>query len=227
VQELIASLVLAADEVSDKKDIYPHFNELIVAALAFAILFAFMTKMVIPRINTILEQRRDKIQGDLESAEKSKGDAEKLLADYRKQLANARDEANRVIEEARQTAEQMRRDLETRAQQEARSIVERAQEEIRAERDRVFQELKAQVGELSLALAGRMVGESLDRDRHLRLVDDYIRELAAIPSGNGNGHGEAPPQEGGEVPPPQPGPTPEGGGPAAPESGGSTPGQGG
>jgi F-type H+-transporting ATPase subunit b len=189
----------AAEEVSDKKDIYPHLDELIVAAVAFGILFAFMSKLVIPRINGILEQRRDKIQGDLEAAEQNRKEAEDLLADYRKQLSGARDEANRVIEEARQTAEQMRRDLEQKAEQDARSIVDRAQEEIRAERDRVFQELKAQVGELSLALAGRMVGESLDRDRHLRLVDEYIRELGGMPSGaggNGHGGGSAPEQEG-------------------------------
>ncbi|HEX9236219.1 MAG TPA: F0F1 ATP synthase subunit B [Actinomycetota bacterium] len=185
---LTAALVLAAKETSDKKDIYPHFNELIVAAIAFGVLFAFMTKFVIPRINAILEERRKKIQGDLESAEQSRTEAEELLADYRKQLSGARDEANRIIEEARQTADQMRRDLEAKAQQESRAIVDKAQEEIRAERDRVFQELKAQVGELSLALAGRMVGESLDPDRHLRLVDDYIRELGAMPSAGGNGH---------------------------------------
>ena len=86
-------------------------------------------------------------------------------------------------------AESLRRDMETKAQEEAKVIVSKAQDEIRAERDRVFQELKAQVGELSLELAGRMVGESLDKDRHLRLVDDYINELEAMPAANGNGHG--------------------------------------
>lgn len=207
---VIAFLAQAAEEgaehVSDKKDLYPHLDELIVAAIAFAILFALMSKLVIPRINGVLEQRRNKIQGDLEAAEQNRKQAEDLLADYRKQLSGARDEANRIIEEARQTAEQMRKDLEAKAQQESRSIVDKAQEEIRAERDRVFQELKAQVGELSLSLAGRMVGESLDRDRHLRLVDDYIQELGAMPSGgggngharggNGNGGGSTPEQEG-------------------------------
>ena len=34
----------------------------------------------------------------------------------------------------------------------------RAQEEIRAERDRVFQELRGQVAEISVELAGRVVG---------------------------------------------------------------------
>jgi F-type H+-transporting ATPase subunit b len=183
---LIATAVLAAQQVSDKKDLYPKISELILGAIAFGILFVFMAKWVLPRLNQTLEARRGKIQGDLEKAEQARADADKLLADYREQLAGARADANRIVEEARQTAEALREDLSKKAEDEARGIVARAQEEIRAERDRVFQELKAQVGELSLALAGRIVGSELDRDRQGRLVDEYITELQEIaPSGNG------------------------------------------
>jgi F-type H+-transporting ATPase subunit b len=185
----LASLVLAAEEVSEKKDLYPKLSELIVAALAFAILFAFMTKWVFPRVNTLLEQRRQKIQGDLEKAEQAKTEADELLADYRQQLAGARDEANRVIEEARKTAEALRRDMTAKAEQEYQAVVARAQDEIRGERDRVFQELKKQVGELSLALAARTVGQQLDKERHLQLVDEYIEELGQMAPSNGNGKG--------------------------------------
>jgi len=180
---------LVAISESGKDLLYPKVSELILGAVAFFILFAFMYRWVLPRVNQMLEARRDKIQGDLEKAEEAKSEADKLLADYREQLSGARDEANRVIEEGRKTAESMRRDLEAKAEEESRAIVAKAQDEIRAERDRVFQELKAQVGELSLQLAGRMVGESLDRDRHLRLVDDYIRDLEHMGPSNGNGHG--------------------------------------
>ena len=173
---------------SGKDLLYPKLSELILGAVAFFILFAFMYRWVIPQVNKMLEARRDKIQGDLEKAEEAKSEADKLLADYREQLSGARDEANRIIEEGRKTAESMRRDLEAKAEEESKAIVTKAQDEIRAERDRVFQELRAQVGELSLALAGRVVGESLDRDRHLRLIDSYIDELGSLPS-NGNRHG--------------------------------------
>lgn len=182
---VIASFLLAAEEVSDKKDIYPKASELIIGALAFAVLFFFLSRWAFPRVNAILEERRNKIQGDLEKAEAAKTEAENLLADYRRQLAGAREDANRIIEEGRRTAEAMRRDMEARAQQEYQAIVGRAQQDIRAERDRVFQELKSQVGELSLALAGRVVGETLDKTRQLRLVDDYIRELGELAPANG------------------------------------------
>jgi F-type H+-transporting ATPase subunit b len=170
-------------EENDPADLYPHWEELLVGAIAFAVLFFFMWKWVLPRVNAILEERRQKIQGELERAEQARAAAETELGDYRAKLANAREESNRIIEEARTTAEQLRRDLQAKAEQEAQVLVGRAQEEIRAERDRVFQELKAQVGEIAVDLAGRIVGESLDRERHAKLIDDYISAVA----GTGNG----------------------------------------
>jgi F-type H+-transporting ATPase subunit b len=172
---------------SEKQDLYPHANELIFGAIAFAILFFFMWKWVLPRANQLLEQRREKIQGDLEAAEHSRRDAERELEDYRAQLARAREDAEQIIEEARRSADGLRTELQARAEQESQAIVARAQDEIRAERDRVFQELRAQVGEIAVELAGRVVGRSLDADSQQELIDEYIDQVAS--TGNGNGKG--------------------------------------
>ena len=177
--------VLAQESVSDKKDLYPQASELIVGAVAFAILFYFMWKWVIPRVNTLLEERRTQIQGQLESAEQTRQQAEGELAEYRKQLASAREDANRIIEEARETAEQFRRDIQAKAEEESRNIVARAQDEIRAERDRVFNELRAQVADIAVTLAGRVVGAELDTKSHQRLIDEYSEQVAAGATGQG------------------------------------------
>lgn len=157
--------------------ILPEMDELIFGGLAFLIVFVALAKFAFPALNKMLGQRSEKIQGDLEQAEKAKTEADEVLAEYRAQLADARTEANRVIEEARKTADSMRKDLLAKAEDEARQIVAKAQEEIRGERDRAFEELRAQVGELSVELAEKVVGETLTKDRHLKLVDGYIDEL--------------------------------------------------
>ncbi len=185
---LIASVLLQAgstSEVSDKEDLYPHANELIVGAIAFAVIFYFMWKWVLPRMNTVLDERRNKIQGNLERAEAARREAEAELARYREQLANAREEANRIIEEGRKTAEQLRADLQTKAEQEARATVARATEEIRAERDRVLRELSAEVGQIAVELAERVVEKELDKTTQQKLVDEFIKQV----SGSGNGKG--------------------------------------
>ena len=177
--------VFAQESVSDKKDLYPHASELIVGAIAFGILFYFMWKWVIPRVNTLLDERRAQIQGQLESAEQTRQQAERELAEYRKQLANAREDANQIIEEARETADQFRRDIQAKAEEESRNTVARAQDEIRAERDRVFNELRAQVADIAVSLAGRVVGAELDTKSHERLIDEYIEQVASGANGEG------------------------------------------
>src|ERR687891_301949 len=82
----------------------------------------------------------------------------------------------RLNQGLKQREEKIRGDLE-------RAVVARAQEEIRAERDRAIQELRSQLAEWSVELAARVVGASLDKKRHLQLVEEYIDEVAAM--GNG------------------------------------------
>ncbi|MGH2740764.1 MAG: F0F1 ATP synthase subunit B [Actinomycetota bacterium] len=170
--------------------ILPETDELIFGSLAFLIVFVALAKFALPQIRRMMEARTQKIQGDLEGAEKARTDAEGILSRYEEQLRDARTEASRIIEEARKTADQMRKDLLAKAEDESRQIVARAQEEIRAERDRACDQLRRSVGELSVELAARVVGESLDEERHLRLVDGYIDELAGSGDGEGDGKSE-------------------------------------
>jgi F-type H+-transporting ATPase subunit b len=181
VKWVLAQAEEHAEETNDPADLYPHWEELIVGAVAFGILFFFMWKWVLPRMNALLDERRDRIQGELEQAEETRRTAERELAEYREQLTGAREEANRIIEEARRAADQLRADLQAKAEQDAQATVARAQEEIRAERDRVFQELRGAVGQIAVEIAGRVVGQALDQNVHQQLIDEYIDEV----SGNG------------------------------------------
>jgi F-type H+-transporting ATPase subunit b len=163
--------------------ILPESDELIFGTLAFLLVFVVLARYAFPRLNQGLAERREKIQGDLEKAEKARQEAEQRLARYEEQLQEARAEAGKIIDEARKTAESMRKDLVAKAEDDSRQIVARAQEEIRAERDRAVQELRHQLAEWSVDIAAKVVGESLDRDRQLELVDGYIQEVAGL--GNG------------------------------------------
>ena len=98
----------APEPVNDPEHLYPHLEELIVGAIAFGVLFFFVAKWVLPRLGKLLDERRAKIQGSLEEAEKAKQDADNMLEQYQQRLRDAGTEAGKVIEEARKTAEQMR-----------------------------------------------------------------------------------------------------------------------
>ena len=174
---LAYSLAQEAAQEESRNPILPAWNELIWGAVAFFVLLFLMYWTVWPQVNKAYQDRRANIEGKLEQAEKDRAEAEKLLERYRERLAAAEDETQRILEEARANAERVRKDLLTKAEADAERQLERARQAIRSERDQAIRQLRGEVGTLAVELATRVVGDSLDRDRQLRLVDQYIDQL--------------------------------------------------
>jgi F-type H+-transporting ATPase subunit b len=166
----------AAQEES-RNPIFPATNELVWGTIAFLLLLFLMYRTVFPSINKAYKDRRANIEGKLEQAEREREEAEQLLEHYRRRLRDAEDETQRILEEARSNAERVRRDLLAKAEGDAGRELDRARQAIRAERDQAIRQLRNEVGTLAVELATRVVGDSLDRERQLRLVDEYIDEL--------------------------------------------------
>ena len=170
--------VLAQEAAEHEQNpILPASNELIWGTVAFLILLFLMYRTVFPSINQAYKDRRANIEGKLEKAESDREEAEQLLEEYRRRLRDAEDETQRILEEARANAERVRRDLLGKAEADAGRELDRARQAIRGERDQAIRQLRNEVGTLAVELATRVVGDSLDRERQLRLVDEYIDEL--------------------------------------------------
>ncbi len=172
--------LLAVEVAKEPSPILPAANELIWGTIAFLALLAILWRVgVFKRIRETLAKRAELIQGNIDKAEQERQEAERLLQQYRDQLESAWDGADRIIREAREAADRVRKELQEKAKEESDRIVEAARAEIRAERDRAARELRREVGILAVQVAERVVGESLDGERQLELVDAYVEELAA------------------------------------------------
>lgn len=176
---------------AEANPLLPALPELIWGTLSFAILFFFLRARVFPTVNRVFEQRTENIRSALEEAEANRREAQELLDNYKRQLSGAREEARRIVEDAKEAAEHSRREILNRAENEADNIITRAQREIESQRRAAFAELRQEVGELAVAVAGRIVHEQLDDERHLALVDDYIEELQTSAAGDGRSSGAA------------------------------------
>ena len=178
-----APLILAVEESGDSGGLdllLPAAEELFAGIIAFSIVFFFVWKWAIPAFNATLAARQAEIDAEVESAEKAKLEAESLLSDYREQIAGARAEADQIVAEARDAGEAVKADIVARAQAEADQIKARATDEITAERERVSGDIRRQVADLSIDVAERVVGDSIDVERQRQLVDRYIDDLGGV-----------------------------------------------
>jgi F-type H+-transporting ATPase subunit b len=153
-------------------------GELIIGLIAFACVVAVLLKFVFPKMEQTFAERRDAIEGGLKRAEEAQAQAQAALEHYNAQLADARGEAAQIRENARAEAQRIVDEMRESAHAEAQRITQRGEEQLQAQRRQVVADLRAEIGQLSVQLAGRIVGESMEDDARRRgTVDRFLDEM--------------------------------------------------
>ncbi|MGW7066613.1 F0F1 ATP synthase subunit B [Streptomyces sp. NPDC054855] len=176
---MIANLVqLAAEHAEEQNPLIPPGPELLVGTIAFAIVFFFFWKKLLPNINKVLDERRESIEGGIEKAEAAQTEAQSVLEQYKAQLAEARHEAARLRQEAQEQGAQLIAEMRAEGQRQREEIVAAGHAQLAADRKAAAQSLRQDVGQLATDLAGKLVGESLeDSARQSRTIDRFLDEL--------------------------------------------------
>ena len=76
--------------------------QLIWLAIVFTVLYIVLSRLALPKIGGIIEQRRDRIAADLDEAARLKEESEKALAAYETALAEAKAKAHAIAQETRE-----------------------------------------------------------------------------------------------------------------------------
>ena len=82
------------------------------SAVSFCVLLFLMYKYAFPVIFRILEEREKKIRGEIDEAERTRSEAQRLLAQYEEKLKGAAQEVQGILEEARQSARRVVEDVD-------------------------------------------------------------------------------------------------------------------
>ena len=150
-----------AEAPSGPEILLPKMAEFIPALIAFLIIWVVAAKFVWPSVLGMMDQRQQKIQGDLDAAAAEKASAVKEHQEYQAQIANAQNEADEIIAEAKGQAEAERARILAKAQEEAAATVAKARDAVSSERRKAMAELSDSVIDLSVEIAGKIIGNSL------------------------------------------------------------------
>jgi F-type H+-transporting ATPase subunit b len=150
----------------------------IVELITFLVMLAILARWVYPEIVKVAEARQRAVALQLTEAEKARADAEASLKEAQAKLDDARKTAQEVIDSAGKSAQQLRAEARGKADEDAKRIVEGAKKEIEAERERAIQSVRGEVANLVVSATEKVVGETLDRDKHRQLIDRAIAEVA-------------------------------------------------
>lgn len=104
--------------------------------VCFGVLYAMLSRLVLPPLMDIMARRKQTIDGDIASAERLKTEAEQARQDYERTLANARSQAQKLLGDtmlahkasAEQAGKNMDRQIAQKTAEAAKNIAAKKQE---------------------------------------------------------------------------------------------------
>lgn len=174
------ALPLAADSAQEESSnflVSPDVGLMIWTVLAFLVALFILRKYAFPQISAALEKRQHLIEESIDSAERTKAEADEILAEYRERLKEARSQAEEIVARARKNGEAAERAAAEQAAEIREEQLERARKDIQAETARALQEIRREVADLTVAATERVTRKTLNEEDQRRLVEDALSEL--------------------------------------------------
>ncbi len=147
------------------------------AIIAFLILYWLLNKYAFGPLFGIMEKRRERVLGDMKSAEESRKEAEKLLNEQKQALEEARKEAYEIIEQSRKVSTKQADEIIAKAKDEAEKIKQEMLKEIENEKNKAVAALKSQVSAMSVMIASKIIEKQIDEKSHQELIENYLQKV--------------------------------------------------
>lgn len=143
--------------------------------VTFAALYLILWRSALPRVAALLRHRRQRIDGDLEKAEKLKEEAEAVLQAYQATLAEARAEAQSILREAGDQIAKQSEERHAALSEKLAKDADAAEQRIREAREKAIANIRSVSVEVAEAATARLVGATVSKADAEAAVDAAMK----------------------------------------------------
>lgn len=157
-------------------DVTTFSPQLFWLAISFILLYLLMSRLALPRVAKVLGQREERIQGNLEKAEKLKAEADEVLVAYQKSMADARAQAHAALAAA---AAEIAAATAAREADFAKKLAEQtavAESRIKASKVQALADIRNIAGDIASAMTTKLTGVSVSAGDAAGSVDAVLKE---------------------------------------------------
>ncbi len=145
--------------------------------IAVVVLFLAFSYFLFDPVRKMLNDRKEKIQFELNDAKENMENAQTLKAEYEEKLKNVEKEAEAILSEARRKALDNENKIVAQAKEEAARILDRARVEAELEKQKMADDVKKEMISIASILAGKVVSASIDTTVQDQLIDETLKEM--------------------------------------------------
>ena len=192
---LPTNLILAAETASEEEGgsflVTPDLGLMLWTLLVFGLTLFILWKLAFPAIAEALDKRQKAIEDAIDTADRTKAEADEILAEYRQRLADARVQAEEIVARAKKASEQAEADSLTKAREQREELLEQTKRDIDAETRRAIQDIRREVADLTILATEKITRKTLTPADQQKLVEEALSELdISAMAGATNGEGQ-------------------------------------
>ena len=177
---MLAFLTTLAAESGDSGGSFlvkPGVGLMVWTLFVFGAALLILRKAAWPRIAEALDKRQRAIEESIDTAERTKAEAEALLEEYRERLKEARTQAEEIVARANKAAQVHERESTEQARHKREELMAQARRDIEAETRRAIQEIRREVADLTVMATEKVTRKTLNASDQERLVKEALDEL--------------------------------------------------
>lgn len=149
--------------------------------VGFLLVLFILGKYAWPPVLGFIEERRKKIEGDLDHARQENERAVKLRAELDQELKGIEAKARARIQEAVTEGQRVASEIKAGAQKDVTSRLQRLNSEIEVEREKAMLALKQDLVKMTVEATEKILREKLDEKTQRRLVEEFIGQAGTAP----------------------------------------------
>lgn len=150
--------------------------QLIWLVITFMALYLLMSRVALPRVSEVLEEREVRINESLRKAERLRLNAEDAIASYEKTIADVRAKAAEEVRAAREEAAAEAAERNAQLNERLVAQISAAEQRINKAREAAIAGLRDVAVTVSGAALERLIGQQVDERSLTSAVDTVLRE---------------------------------------------------
>ena len=140
-------------------------------------IFFVAKKFLYKPVMKIITDRQQEIDNLYADAGAAREEAKKLQESYQQQLSAAQETSERIVKEAVARGQSREEQIIRDANAQAAAIMDKAARDIAQEKKKAINDAKNEISDIAMAIAGKVVGRTLESADQAELIDGFIREL--------------------------------------------------
>lgn len=161
----------------------PMASTIFWSILVFIAIVIIMWKFVFKPVNRMISKRQAEIKKNVGDAEKQMEEIQKYLDKQKGEIEKAREKAEEIIEDGKREGGIIRGKIENDAKEKSRKMIENTLQEIKIEREKSLVDLKDRMVDMALKATEKVIGKSLSKKEHEKVIEDSLQEIGNIKIG--------------------------------------------